>query len=101
MTTLNFDEAAELFTWKHKSAKAVAAAAAGQPARGHARSGHSTGMTYKRFATGAEAIRFAIEELPPQGLAVTVLESEGERFDHDAIRTLYDSPGFPLPRKAA
>jgi len=56
---------------------------------------------YRRFDTAAEAIRFAIEEMPPVLLLGTVLEVDEERFDGDAIRKLYDSAEYPLTRKAS
>jgi hypothetical protein len=56
---------------------------------------------YRRFDSAAEALRFAIEELPPQLLLGAFLEVEEERFDCDAMRRLYDSTDFPLARRAA
>ncbi len=41
-------------------------------------------VTYRRFDSGAEAIRFAIEELPSDVLFGTVLEVNEKRFDADA-----------------
>jgi hypothetical protein len=55
-------------------------------------------VTYHRFDTAAEAIRFAIEELAPTFLSGAVLEVSEERFDMNAIRALYDAQTYPLPR---
>lgn len=56
---------------------------------------------YRRFARAADAIRFAIEELPPALLRGAYLEVDEERFGHDGIRRLYESADYPLPRRAA
>lgn len=55
-------------------------------------------MAYRRFDSGAAAVRFAIEALPPALLSGAVLESDEQRFDHRGIRALYDSADYPLAR---
>jgi hypothetical protein len=56
---------------------------------------------YQRFERAADALRFAIEELPPQLFLGAYLEVEEERFDSNEMRRLYDSAEFPLARRAA
>jgi hypothetical protein len=56
---------------------------------------------YRRFDRAADALRFAIEELPSQLFVGAYLEVEEERFDSNEMRRLYDSPEFPLTRRAA
>ena len=56
---------------------------------------------YRRFAHAADAIRFAIEELPPEFLLGALLEVDEERYDEDGIRRLYESMDYPLIRGAA
>ncbi len=58
-------------------------------------------LGYRRFSRAAEAIRFAIEELPPEHLRGAYLEVDEQRFDGDGIRRLYDSGDYPLARRAA
>jgi hypothetical protein len=54
---------------------------------------------YLRFDRAADAIRFAIEDLPPKSLLAAHLEVEEERFDGREIRRLYDGAEFPLARR--
>jgi hypothetical protein len=81
MMAFDFDAPAELFS------------SAGQgAARGP--------MYYRRFATGAQAIRYAIEGLPAALLRGSVIEVDEERFGARQIRELYDCPAYPLARAA-
>jgi hypothetical protein len=80
MATVNYSGEAELF-----------------PSR--RRSWNSGLVGYKRFKSAAEAIRFAIEELPPEFLLGAYLEVDEDRFDSSAIRQLYESEAYPLKRR--
>jgi hypothetical protein len=60
--------------------------------------GKPRAMAYRRFSTAAEALRYAIEELPTPLLNGTVLEVGEERYDAALIRALYDDPAYPLAR---
>ena len=55
-------------------------------------------MSYRRFQSSAEAIRFAVEELPQILQRGTVMEVGDDRFEFADIRALYDSDCYPLPR---
>ena len=55
-------------------------------------------LRYRRFATAAEAIRFAVEELPAVRALGAWMQVGDQRFDGD-IQRLYDSDDFPLQRR--
>jgi hypothetical protein len=64
------------------------------------RGGARSPVSYHRFETAAEAIRYAIEELPPALLNGAILEINEDRYHKDQIRAFYDSKEFPLTRRA-
>jgi hypothetical protein len=64
----------------------------------HTRRKRPGSLTYRRFATAAEAIRFAMENVPPADLAHCYLDIEGERYEADQLRELYASAEYPLKR---
>jgi len=88
MTTLDYSAQAGMFDY---SAEAELF-----PARG--RKTGRQGIGYRRFARAADAIRFAIEELPPELLVGAYLEVDEARFDSRGIRHLYESIEYPLAR---
>ena len=55
---------------------------------------------YGRFARAADAIRFAIEELPIALRPEACLEVDEVIFDDAGIRRLYESNEYPLTRRA-
>ena len=66
------------------------------PSRSKKGRGH---VTYKRFDTAAEAIRFAVEEIPPPALLGAYLEVEEARFGLHEIHYLYECAAYPLERR--
>jgi hypothetical protein len=56
---------------------------------------------YRRFAKAAHAIRFAIEDLPPELLIGAFLEVDEQRYNSDDIRRLYERADYPLARRTA
>jgi hypothetical protein len=56
---------------------------------------------YARFAHAAEAIRFAMEDLPRECLAGAFLEVDEQRYGSEDIRRLYQSADYPLTRRTA
>src|ERR671924_108112 len=55
---------------------------------------------YRRFATGAQAIRYAIEDLPAALLRGSIIQVDDDGFDARQIRELYNCPAYPLTRAA-
>lgn len=56
-------------------------------------------LGYRRFATAAEAIRFAVEDFPAVRTLGAWLQVGDERFDGEDIQRLYDSGDYPLQRR--
>lgn len=80
MAAFDYDAEAELFP------------GAARPYRGQP-------LGYRRFASAAEALRFAMEELSPGSLAGAALEVGDERFDSHGMRELYEAASYPLARR--
>jgi hypothetical protein len=78
MDSFNYNAPAELF-----------------PTRGRKSKGP---MYYRRFDTAAQAIRFAIEELPAPMLVGAYLQVEDDRFDSEQIRVLYENAAYSPAR---
>src|SRR5215510_6297152 len=74
MSTFDYTASAELFAAKGRS-----------------------GLRYRRFARAAEAIRYAVEELPTKVFGAS-LEVNGERYNATQICALYESQRYPFAR---
>ena len=80
MASFDYGAEAELFS------------GAARPSRRHP-------IGYRRFASAAEALRFAIEELAPEALAGAALEVGDQRLDCHDMRRLYQASDYPLARR--
>lgn len=56
-------------------------------------------MTYHRFPSMAEAVRYAVEVLTPEMLFGAIMEVDGERLGANDIRRCYESADYPLRRR--
>jgi hypothetical protein len=56
-------------------------------------------LSYRRFATAAEAIRFAVEELPAVRTLGPWMQVGDERFNSEDILRLYESTSYPRHRR--
>lgn len=66
---------------------------------GGGRGARTRPVHYRRFQTGAEAVRHAMEELPAELQPGVVLEADDARFSVAEIRNLYESDAYPLVRR--
>ena len=89
MAAFDYTTKAELFP----------AAGAAELLPNRTRRGHQP-IGYGRFARAADAIRFAIEELPPNLLLRAHLKVDEKQFDGDGMRRLYESAEYPLVRRS-
>lgn len=72
-----------------------------EPAEVYATDGKGTRkrpVSYRRFANSAEAIRFAVEQLPQIMQRGAVMEVGEDRYEFTDIRALYESDRYPLQR---
>lgn len=96
-----YAEPAELFTRGEATPRIAAGRSQADADRARSRATYRNALAYRRFASVADAIRFAIEELPPAALAATVLVVNGDRHDPAAIRALYAGAAYPLRRRGS
>jgi len=89
MTEFDYGTTAQLFSTRNEAEQSPVRSRRRKPAG------------FGRFARAAEAIRFAIEELPRDLLPETCLEVDEKIFDRDEIRRLYESDNYPLTRCAS
>ena len=68
------------------------------PGRGQHR---GKGLGYRRFDNAAQAIKYAIEEMPSAQAIGTVLEVNEQRFTMNGIVALYQHDAYPLRRGKA
>ena len=80
MMTFDYTASAELFMPKRKG-------------------GARQQLSYRRFATAAEAVRFAVEELPAFRTLGAWMRVGEEHFNGHDIRRLYESTSYPRRRR--
>ena len=56
-------------------------------------------LGYRRFATAAEAIRFAVEDFPAMRALGAWMQVGDQRFGSDDIRRLYERDDYPFRRR--
>lgn len=80
MEHFNFDAPAEIFAVRGRRPR-------GQP------------MIYRKFPTGAEAVRHAVEVLDSDTRRGAIVEIDDARFGVADIEALYHSSDYPLERR--
>jgi hypothetical protein len=60
--------------------------------------GKRRAMSYRRFPTGVEALRFAVERQSAERLSTTIIETDEVRIEGDEIARLYASDAYPFER---
>lgn len=60
----------------------------------------SSRVRYRRFDTVAEALQYAMEDMPAQWLRGAALEVDEDRFESADMRALYEADAYPLKRKS-
>lgn len=80
MTNFDYGAPADLFTSRHRSKRAA--------------------LKYHRFDSCAEAIRYAVEDVPADAFFGSVIEVGDVRLDANAIKSKYEDSAFPLKRSA-
>jgi hypothetical protein len=58
-------------------------------------------LRYRRFDTAAEAVRFAVEDIPSASLLGAYLQVDETRLGVAEIHKVYQRADFPLPRAVA
>jgi len=56
-------------------------------------------LSYRRFTTATEAIRFAVEDFPAMRTLGAWMRVGDERFNSDDIHRLYESGDYPRRRR--
>jgi hypothetical protein len=54
-------------------------------------------LFYRRFPSVAEALQFAVEDLPAKTTNI-LLETADERFEGASLKEMYEADGYPLAR---
>jgi hypothetical protein len=63
---------------------------------GKRKSGSRQGLGYRRFATAAEAIGFAVEDFPAIRTLGAWMQVGDKRFNSEDIHHLYERNDYPL-----